>query len=149
MKQKVITLLLCCIMLLSTTLTAYGEKVDTAPCNGCSTSNSQILTFAQDEMGLKAELLDAGEAAQYISMLSSQFKGINNLKEKTGVFKVVKVTPLNFIYIIAVNKSDPNKVLYSVIDEEKLTIKLLMLVDVTENGDIQISEYDTNGTLKK
>lgn len=147
MKRKMLALSLCFLMLFGTTLTAYATAPDKMPCTHCNTQNEQILSFAQEQMGLNAELLDTNAASPYIEVLSN-FKGIKDFDTKSTILKVVKVTPLNFIYITAMNENNPNKVLFSVIDGEQNTISAVVLSDIAENGNIQISAYDSNGTLK-
>ncbi len=146
MKHKILSLVLCCMMLFGTTLTVFAEEPDKENCSRCNTPNKQILKFVQ-EKGLEAELLNTEAADPYITILH-QFKGIKDFETKTTILKVVKVNPLNYVYIVGMNQSDPDKVLYSVINAKQNVMMTLVLADIAENGDVQISEYDSNGTLK-
>jgi len=125
--------------LVSENVILASEKLQKG-CASCKNKNAKEIAFAENKLGLRAETLDGTAKQNYFNLLQS-IQGFADLSKKLSVYKVVRVNPVNYIYISGTfQKPMDNTLLYAIINGKTGEIALLKTV--------QYNKDDTNVIAK-
>jgi hypothetical protein len=114
-------------------------------CPSCKTlANSKAVEFAKKNMGLSANLISGDEEQQYLSRFKS-YKGLDDLNDKLLVYKVVRVEPVNYIYVSGTFKQSNDTFLYAVINGNTNEIAMLKTVKYDGVDTVNVTNYLHNG----
>lgn len=108
-------------------------------------ANSKAVEFAKTKMGLSVEVLSGSNVQHYLGLFKS-FNGFNNLGNSLLVYKVVRVKPLNYVYISGTFKAPMNDTLiYAVINGNTDDIAVLKTVKYNDKDNMLITDYLNKG----
>ncbi|MFW0968098.1 MAG: putative immunity/bacteriocin fusion bifunctional protein [Thermacetogeniaceae bacterium] len=160
--RQVLTVMLTIVMLGTPAMTGYAaanmsglvsdkvvlsaEKLD-QNCESC-TSNPKAVEYAKQNFGLSAEVITGEKEHNYLSLFKS-FEGFSNLKEKLSVVRVVKVNPINYVYISGAFKEKNDTLLYAVVNGNNNEILMLNTVKYDGSDSVFVKEFSNEGTIKE
>lgn len=160
--QRYVAALLTVIMLGTPAMTGYAaanmsglvsddvvlsaEKLDQY-CESC-TSNPKAVEYAKQNFGLSAEVITGEKEHDYLSLLKS-IDGFSNLKEELSVVSVVKVKPINYVYISGAFNETNDTLLYAVINGNNNEILMLNTVKYDGGDSVFVKEFSNEGTIKE
>jgi putative immunity protein/bacteriocin len=126
---------------------AFSTEKPDQYCESC-TADPKIVEYAKQMFGLSGEVITGKEEQGYLGLLKS-IKEFDNLKEKLSVVRVVKIKPINYVYISGAFKETNDTLLYAVINGNNNEI--LKLNTVKNNGGerVIVKEYQNDGIIKE
>ena len=155
-RQQLIAAVLTIVMLAIPAMTGYAaanvsglvsNKAASTYCQSC-TSNPEVVEYAKKYFGLSAEVITGEEEYNYLSLLKS-IDGFSDLKERLSKYRVVKVNPINYVYISGAFKEANNTLLYAVINGNNNEILMLKTVKYDGSDSVFVKEFSNEGTIKE
>lgn len=121
------------------------EKIN-QDCESCA--NPKVVEYAKQNFGLSAEVITGENEHDYLSLFKS-IDGFSNLKEELSVVRVVKVKPINYVYISGAFKEADDTLLYAVINGNTNEIMMLNTVKYDGGDSVFVKEFSNEGTIKE
>lgn len=158
--QRYVAALLTVIMLGTPAMTGYAavnvsglvpdnttsvEKIN-QDCKSCT--SPKVVEYAKQNFGLSAEVITGEKEHDYLSLFKS-IEGFNNLKEKLSVVRVVKVKPINYVYISGAFKETNDTLLYAVVNGNSNEILMLNTIKYDGSDSVFVKEFSNEGTIKE
>ena len=155
-RQQLIAAVLTIVMLAIPAMTGYAaanvsglvsNKAASTYCQSC-TSNPEVVEYAKKYFGLSAEVITGEEEYNYLSLLKS-IDGFSDLKERLSKYRVVKVNPINYVYISGAFKEANNTLLYAVINGNNNEILMLKTVKYDGGDSVFVKDFLNDGVIKE
>ncbi|KNZ69406.1 hypothetical protein Tfer_2045 [Thermincola ferriacetica] len=137
-KRMIGTMLILSVLMMSTIANlAYASETGTCP--------EEIISFAQDELGMSVKLLEKKEANKYLTLLH-KFKATKIRKNMlSDNVQVMQVNPQNIIYVAGTFKNNDNKTIYAIINGDTNKIEMITISTFAGDGQVNIRTFDSSG----